>query len=180
MGFAAWIDSFPGADETVAYAGPGWTGRVYRGAMRASDVARSFTTVTEATPAREAVRILAAQDLPGLVVVDGRRRPLTVLAGTQVLRMALPSYCQDDPALARVVEEGAADVILDGLGDRTVAELLPRTRAELPAVTPDATVLEVASVMARSNVPLVAVVGADKVMIGVITLDALLDRMLGT
>ncbi|MFI5896151.1 hypothetical protein ACIA5D_39225 [Actinoplanes sp. NPDC051513] len=45
--------------------------------------------------------MLAAQDLPGLVVVDAKGRPSTVLAGTQVLRMALPSYCQDDPALAR-------------------------------------------------------------------------------
>ncbi|WP_433361803.1 CBS domain-containing protein [Actinoplanes sp. CA-142083] len=148
--------------------------------MRAGDVARPFSTVTEQTPAREAVKVLAAQDLPGLVVVDGRGRPLTVLAGTQVLRMALPSYCQDDPALARVIDESAADLIFDGLGDRTVAELLPRTRPELPAVAPEATVLEVASVMARSNVPLVAVVGADKVMLGVITLDGLLDRMLGT
>src|SRR3954467_9775294 len=117
--------------------------------MRASDVAMPFSTVTLATPARDAVRVLAAQDLPGLVVLDDKGRPQTVLAGTQVLRMALPSYCQDDPALARVVEESAADVILDGLGDRTVAELLPRARPELPVVGPDATVLEVASMMAR-------------------------------
>jgi|1186.fasta_scaffold423003_2 predicted transcriptional regulator len=152
----------------------------YGDVMRASDVARPFTTVTESTSAREAVKVLAAQDLPGLVVVDRQGRPLTVLAGTQVLRMALPSYCQDDPALARVVDETAADLIFDGLGERTVAELLPRSRPELPVVAPDATVLEVASVMARSNVPLVAVVGRDHVMTGVITLDGLLDRMLGT
>ena len=44
----------------------------------------------EDMPAREAVKVLAAQDLPGLIVVDGRGRPLTVLAGTKVLRMALP------------------------------------------------------------------------------------------
>lgn len=136
--------------------------------------------MTETTPAREAVKVLAAQDLPGLVVLDGRGHPLTVLAGTQVLRMALPTYCQDDPALARVVDENAADLIFEGLGDRTVAELLPRSRPELPVVAPEATVLEVASVMARSNVPLVAVVGRDGAMTGVITLDGLLDRMLGT
>jgi CBS domain-containing protein len=47
-------------------------------------------------------------------------------------------------------------------------------------VSADATLLEVASVMARSNVPLVAVVGKDHVMTGAITLDGLLDRMLGT
>ena len=47
-------------------------------------------------------------------------------------------------------------------------------------VAPNATMLEVASVMAKSNVPLVAVAGRDRVMTGVITLDGLLDRMLGT
>jgi predicted transcriptional regulator len=148
--------------------------------MRARDVAIKMSTVAEDLPAREAVRVLAAQDLPGLIVVDGRGRPLTVLAGTKVLRMALPSYCQDDPALARVIDEAAADVIFEGIGDRTVADLLPRDRPELPVVSADATMLEVAAVMARSNVPLVAVVDSNRVMTGAITLDALLDKMLGT
>ena len=148
--------------------------------MRAEDVAIQMTAVAEDTPAREAAKVLAAQDLPGLIVVDRGGRPLTVLAGTQVLRMALPSYCQDDPALARVIDEAAADVILDGIGDRSVADLLPRSRPELPAVSRDATLLEVAAVMARSNVPLVAVVDKERVMTGAITLDGLLDRLLGT
>jgi CBS domain-containing protein len=148
--------------------------------MRAGEVSIQMSTVGEDTPAREAAKVLAAQDLPGLIVVDKRGRPLTVLAGTQVLRMALPSYCQDDPALARVIDEAAADVILNGIADRTVADLLPKSRPELPAVSADATMLEVAAVMARSNVPVVAVVDKDRVMIGAITLDGLLDRMLGT
>ena len=148
--------------------------------MRARDLAAPISTVTEDLPARDAVRMLAAQDLPGLIVVDDKDRPLTVLAGTQVLRMALPAYCQDDPALARVLDESAADVILDGVGQRSVADLLPKHRPELPAVAADATLLEVAAVMARANVPLVAVVDADRVMTGAITLDGLLDRMLGT
>jgi CBS domain-containing protein len=148
--------------------------------MRAGDISVPMSTVVEGMSAREAARVLAAQDLPGLIVVDEKGRPLTVLAGTQVLRMALPSYCQDDPALARVIDEAAADVILAGIGDRTVADLLPRNRLELPAVSADATLLEVASVMARSNVPLVAVVDAGRVMTGAITLDGLLDRLLGT
>ena len=148
--------------------------------MRAADLAKPMSTVTEQTRAGEAARILAAQDLPGLDVVDGAGRPVTVLAGTQVLRMALPSYCQDDPALAQVIDEADADVILTGIGDRTVADLLPAHRRELPAVSADATLLEVAAVMARSNLPLVAVVDHTRVMTGVITLDGLLDQMLGT
>ncbi|GAA4606114.1 CBS domain-containing protein [Actinoplanes octamycinicus] len=148
--------------------------------MRAADVSIEMDTVTEQTPARDAARLLASQDLPGLVVADAEGRPVTVLAGTQVLRMALPSYIQDDPALARVIGEADADVILAGIGERTVADLLPQHRPELPAVSGDATLLEVAAVMARSNVPLVAVVDRATVMTGVITLDGLLDRILGT
>jgi CBS domain-containing protein len=49
----------------------------------------------------------------------------------------------------------------------------------LPVVGPDATVLEVAALMARARTPLVAVVAGGE-MLGAITLDALLDRMLGT
>jgi CBS domain-containing protein len=150
--------------------------------MRARDLAAPFPTVALDTPAFEAARLLAGQDLPGLIVVDGRGRPLTVLPGTQVLRMAVPRYCQDDPALARVIDEAAADLFLRELGERTVAECLPEQRRELPVVDPDATVLEIAAVMARIRSPLVAVMGRgpQAELLGVITLDTLLDRMLGT
>jgi CBS domain-containing protein len=80
--------------------------------------------------------------------------------------------------LARVVDEAAADVFLRGLGGRTVAESLPEEHWELPVVDPDATVLEVAALMARTHTPLVAVAGPDGVLRGAITLDALLDRVL--
>jgi CBS domain-containing protein len=148
--------------------------------MRARDLAAPFPTVTADTPALEAARLLAGQNLPGLIVVDGRGRPVTILPGTQVLRMAVPSYCQDDPTLARVIDEAAADVFLRGVGDRTVAQLLPREHRELPVVDPDATVLEVAAVMARARSPLVAVAKKNEPMLGAITLDAMLDRLLGT
>jgi CBS domain-containing protein len=147
--------------------------------MLAGEIAVEMATVGEEMPARAAAEILARQDLPALIVVDRKGRPMTVLSGTQVLRMALPSYCQEDPALARVIDEEAADVLLNGIGDRTVADLLPRDRRELPAVSPKATLLEVAAVMARANVPLVAVVDKAKVMTGAITLDSLLDHIFG-
>ena len=146
--------------------------------MRAEDLAAPFPTVGMRTPALEAARLLAGRNLPGLIVVDDAGRPVTILPGTQVLRMAVPSYCQDDPALARVVDEAAADLFLRGVEGRTVAELLPRERRELPVVDPQATVLEIAAVMARTRSPLVAVAGKDQRMLGAITLDALLDRML--
>ncbi len=146
--------------------------------MRAGDLAAPLPTVALSTAAIEAARVLAGLNLPGLIVVDERGRPVTILPGSQVLRMAVPQYCQDDLALARVFDEASADLLLHGLGDRTVEECLPRERRELPVVDAHATVLEVAALMARARSPLVAVVGPDGTMRGAITLDALLDRIL--
>jgi predicted transcriptional regulator len=146
--------------------------------MRARDLVSRFPTVSMGTPVAEAARELAVHNLPGLVVVDGEDRPVTILPGTQVLRMAVPAYCLDDPALARVVDEPTADLFLTGLAGRTVSECLPDRRAELAVIDPDATLLEIAVLMARTCSPLVAVVDDAGTMTGAVTLDALLDRRL--
>lgn len=147
--------------------------------MRAADLMVKYPTVALSSPAIEAARLLAGSNLPGLIVVDDEDQPYAVLPGTQVLRLAVPSYCQDDPALARVIDESAADVFLNSLGDRTVRECLPTEPRELPVVGPRATVLELAALMARARSPLVAVVDHGR-LIGAVTLDRLLDRVLGS
>ncbi|TDD46033.1 CBS domain-containing protein [Nonomuraea terrae] len=146
--------------------------------MRARDLLADFPTVGLDSPVIDAARLLADQDLPGLIVVGDDGTPVTILPGTQVLRLAVPAYCQDDPALARVVDEAHADAFLNGLDGRTVREALPGRRRELPLTDPDATVLELAALMARTRSPLVAVVGDDRRLIGAVTLQALVDRLL--
>jgi CBS domain-containing protein len=59
-----------------------------------------------------------------------------------------------------------------------VAEVLPERLRDLPVVDDDATALEIAALMARSRSPLVAVVDDRGVLIGAVTLDGLLDRVL--
>ncbi|MEO3867610.1 CBS domain-containing protein [Nonomuraea sp. B12E4] len=147
--------------------------------MRARDLVTDFPTVALDTPVHEAARLLAAQRLPGLIVVDERGLPSTILPGTQVLRLAVPSYCQEDPALARVVDEEHADRFLRSLDGRTVREALPRKPRELPVTDPDATMLEIAALMARTHSPLVAVVDHGR-LLGAVTLQVLLDQAVGT
>jgi predicted transcriptional regulator len=146
--------------------------------MRARDLISQCGVVRLDTPAIDAARLLAAEDLRGLVVLDDRELPTAVLAGTQVLRLGVPAYIQDDPALAGVVDEASADLFLRELGDRTVAECLPERPSELPVVAPDATVLEVAALMARARVPLVAVVDPVEGLLGAITLATLMGRII--
>jgi CBS domain-containing protein len=146
--------------------------------MRARDLAVEFPTVTLDTPALDAAKLLAEQDLPGLIIVDDDGRPLSILPGTQVLRLAVPAYCQDDPNLARVVDEAHADLFLRRLDGKTVRECLPEQPRELPVADRKATVLELAALMARTRSPLAAVVDADGRLAGAVTLQSLMDNAL--
>ena len=69
------------------------------------------------------------------IVVDEHDHPIAVLPGSQVLRAMIPPYVQDDPALARVLDEEFADTICDKLAEHTVRELCPRTGLRCPSPT---------------------------------------------
>src|SRR3954452_6203232 len=106
--------------------------------MRARDCARDLPTVRSEDPALTAARLIASRRLPGIAVVDADCRPVAVLPAPQVLRVVVRGYMQEDPPLARVVDEAgaergagaAADVRAarapDGPADRGVA---PKSRA---------------------------------------------------
>ncbi|TMR26462.1 CBS domain-containing protein [Nonomuraea zeae] len=142
--------------------------------MQASNIAVNLPTVTVRDSVARAVRIMALGRMPGLIVVDDRGRPWSVLPGTQVLRLAVPGAYQEDPALCRTIDEAHADVFWGELGDLTVGDCLPRQPAAPATVRLDATLLEVAALMSRLRSPLVAVVDRDGALAGAITLERLL------
>ncbi|GAB3830739.1 CBS domain-containing protein [Kribbella italica] len=147
------------------------------GVMQAGDIAVGVPTVTVTDPVAKAVRMMAVGRLPGLIVVDEQSRPTAVLPGSQVLRLAIPGSFQEDPMLARTVDEASADSFWRELGNLTVGDCLPRQPLRPATVAPDATLLEIAALMARLRSPLVAVVGADGVLLGAITLERLLTSL---
>jgi CBS domain-containing protein len=124
--------------------------------------------------ALEAARILGTRRLPGLVVTDEQGRPYAILPASQVVRFLVPTYIQDDPSLARVLNESMADHAADKLGSRTVRDVLPKERQELAVVNSDDTIIEVAAIMARLRSPLVAVLAGNE-MVGVISASRLLE-----
>jgi CBS domain-containing protein len=145
--------------------------------MQASDIAVSVPTVTVDDPVAMAVRVMVVSRLPGLIVVDERSRPRMVLPGTQVLRLAVPGSYQEDPALARAVDEAHADRFWMELGDRTVLDCAPRPPAKPVIVRADANLLELAALMARQHSPLVAVVDDDGTLVGAVTLERLMTSL---
>ncbi|MGB3439516.1 MAG: CBS domain-containing protein [Actinophytocola sp.] len=146
--------------------------------MHAKEMAEDFPVIGVESDAWEAVTQLAEHRLPGLVVMGDDGRPEAVLPASQVVRILVPSYVQDDPSLAGVLSESMADRVADKLRGKKVRQLLPADAPELAVVNDDDTIVEVAAVMARLRCPLAAVMDGDT-LVGVITASRLLELALG-
>lgn len=87
----------------------------------------------------------------------------------------------DDPSLGRVWDEASADSLAARLADRHVSDLVKALdlsgEVPEPAVEGEATLVEVAAVMAAARVPLVAVVD-DGHFVGVVTVNRLVGHLI--
>ncbi|MBO1329983.1 CBS domain-containing protein [Streptomyces sp. VRA16 Mangrove soil] len=149
--------------------------------MRARDLAVAYESVRLDSDATAAARLMAENRLPGLLVVDERGEPAAILPASQMVKVLVPGYVIEDPALAAVVDEKHADRLCHALRGRTVGECLSRRATPPPVAAPDDTALEVAALMARDRTPLVAVVeraGNGSRLLGVITASHLLHELL--
>ncbi|MFE6281085.1 CBS domain-containing protein [Streptomyces sp. NPDC057877] len=149
--------------------------------MRARELAVDYETVDVHSDALEAARLMAEHSLPGLLVLDERGAPKAILPAAEMVKMLVPGYVVEDPALAAVVDEAHADLLCRALVGRRVGDCLSRTAAPPPIADPDDTALEVAALMARVHSPVVAVAMRTKdhtELLGVITAAHLLHRLL--
>ena len=145
--------------------------------MHAEDMAEEFPVVTIDSNALDAARMLAEHRLPGIVVTDTSGRPYAVLPASQVVRFIVPTYVQDDPSLAGVINESWADHAAEKLGNKSVRDVLPEHLLDIPSAKADDTIIEVAALMAQLRSPLIAVL-KDGRLHGVITASRLLAAAL--
>src|SRR5919106_21079 len=105
--------------------------------MHAEEIAEEFPVVAMDSNALEAARTLAEHRLPGIVVTDSSGKPYAILPASQVVRFIVPSYVQDDPSLAGVLNESMADKAAEKLGGKTVRDVLPEHLLDVPAANAD-------------------------------------------
>ena len=146
--------------------------------MHAEDIAEDFPVVSIDSGALDAARLLAEHRLPGIVVTDSAGKPYAVLPASQVVRFIVPRYVQDDPSLAGVLNDSAAERAAQKLGGKTVRDVLPEHLIDVPTANADDTIIEVAALMVRLRSPLIAVMKNGKLH-GVITASRLLSAALG-
>ncbi|MHC5795007.1 CBS domain-containing protein [Lacisediminihabitans sp. FW035] len=149
--------------------------------MRASDLQTTFPLVGRDSSALEAARLIAADRLAGLVVVDRSGIPAAVVSAVDVLKLMLPGYVLDDLSLAGVFDEGAAEEVFGHAKDHTIGELLDDESVrvyDLLVVEPDATIVEVAARMADARAQVAQVKGAAGAPPVFLTLPVVLDAVL--
>lgn len=147
--------------------------------MIAKELAQPVGLVKTTDTVPEVAQRMVRESLPGLAVVSGDGRPLAVLPASQVLGLAVPAYIKDDPSLARVVDEAAADRLVDGLAGLTVQDVLDDAEPDLlGTVAHDATLLEVACTMSQLHVSFLVVAGPEGNAIGMITAQDVLGASL--
>ncbi|MFG3101105.1 CBS domain-containing protein [Streptomyces sp. NPDC048182] len=149
--------------------------------MRARDLVEEYETVGLDDDALDAARLMAGHRLPALLVVDDDGAPKAILPASQMVKILVPQYVVDDPALAAVVDERHADRLCAALAGRKVRDCLSKTIPAPVVAAPDDTALEIAAQMAQQRSPLVAVVDRDASgtrLLGVITASHLLERLL--
>jgi CBS domain-containing protein len=147
--------------------------------MHAEDFVEQFPVVTVDTNALDAARMLAEHRLPGIVVTGSSGKPFAVLPASQVVRFLVPTYVQDDPSLAGVIDESWADKAAEKLAGKSVRDVLPEHLRDIPSANADDTIIEVAALMAKLRSPLIAVM-KDGSLHGVITASRLLAAALRT
>jgi CBS domain-containing protein len=126
--------------------------------------------------AAEAAAMLARVETSAALVLDDAGGLVGILSDEDLLLRLLPGYVGETTSLARVLEEGTAEELWHRLEARTVRDLLVPPHEAAPVVDRDATLIEVASVMVRARVRLVAVVDQGRV-VGGITIDHLLSHL---
>lgn len=149
--------------------------------MIARDLAEPYPHVRTDDQAVDAVRLLAEHDLAALLVLDADGTPYAVVPGSQLVRQLVPAYVMEDPLLAAVIDDRHADALADELVGKTVAQWIPGRSFKPAFVGPQAGVLQIAALMARTHVPLVAVIDRDdegRQLLGVVSAASLMRHLL--
>lgn len=143
--------------------------------MHAAEVAQTLPVARLDDTALSAVRVVIAHGLPGLVIVDEADRVVACVSAVDLLRLTLPAYLRDRPCLSRVLCEEVADGAAARLVDMSLRQVVTETEGSVPEARAEATLVELAELMARRGCSLALVRSDAGRAYGVITVNRLLE-----
>lgn len=145
--------------------------------MHAADVVETLPTARPDDAVLSALRLVCQHGLPGLVVADEHGDVVGCVSTVDLVRLTLPRYLRDEPIMARVFDEGHADRIAAALVGTRVRDVLGEVADRVPVARPEATVVELAELMARWCCP-IALIREKGATLGIVTANRLLTALL--
>jgi CBS domain-containing protein len=149
--------------------------------VHASDLQVILPLVDRHTTARDAARLIAADNLAALVITDAAGMPVAIVSAVDVLGLLIPGYVLDDVSLAGVYDERGADEAWAQVRERSIGELLDDDGVrvhDLLKVDSDATLLELAAQLATAHAHVALVKGSAGREPRFVTLPAVLEAIL--
>lgn len=147
--------------------------------LRADAIAVPLVVVDRSTPALDAVRLIADQDLLGLVV-SGAGRPWVVVSAVDVVQCMVPEYLRRDVVLANTVGDDGIEDLRSSLEGRSIGDVVDedsvRTRSVL-VVPPDAGLVELCARMVDAKAQIALVDDPSRAEPVFVTLPTLLDTV---
>lgn len=141
--------------------------------MKARELALPYDTVRADAPARDAAVLLSREHCHVLLVEDDEGRVIGPLHDLDMLAALLPPYLEQDPALARVLGDGATAELWARLDGRRVADLLRTHDRDVPTVEAGVGVLAVAAEMLHRRTALVVVTDHGRLLGGITSSEVL-------
>lgn len=148
--------------------------------MHALDIATTLVVVDRSTPALDAIRLIAARDLVGLVVAEADGHPSAVVSSVDVVRYMLPAYLLDDLSLTNTVGDVGLGDLREGLDGRTIGDLIDDeavTVRSVLVVDADAGPVEIAARMVDARTQVALVDDPSRTEPAFVTLPGLLDAV---
>jgi CBS domain-containing protein len=116
--------------------------------------------------------VAAATSVRSFLVIGPSGALIGVLSNTDILRAMLPFYVAESPSIAGVLAHDETELLWEHCRRKRVGDLVTPDAV----VAPDATIVEVISVMTRTRTPLVGV-AAEGRLLGGISIDQVLDSV---
>jgi len=137
---------------------------------------RDVRTLTPETSALEAVRLLLAQKISGLPVVDASQRLVGMFTEKDILKVVLPSYVVN---VGRFIYQNNPQTIKNKVAKVGQLKVVDVMRRDVIKVGPETSVCEVAHIMLTQNVRRVPVVDAANKIVGIAARSDVLGNLLG-
>lgn len=145
--------------------------------MKARDIMGSVPEFRIDEPVGSLLAAFEQPEVRAVVVLTEFGELVGVIGDLDLLGALLPSYLLDDESLAGVLEEAAARTLQERIEAKRCGDLLDGSQRHHAIASPDDTLVEVATAMAKSRAPAVVVVEKERVL-GAITIDRLLGALL--